>query len=108
MQITMGMLLQADACNSQIAIFAEEWPEGGEVTLATCQRAEQLGLDLDWAAESLLKAPAWAEYKKVKAAALAEYEKVKAPAFVAAVALQDTEGAAHDARHDGERTDTLM
>jgi hypothetical protein len=69
------------ACWEQMALVQAEWPEGIPLTKKAAVRAAELGLDFDWAARTLLPAPAWAEYEKVVAAALAEYEKVVAAAW---------------------------
>src|SRR3972149_6957627 len=81
MKITPELLRENNACTKQYDAFCAQWPRGAKVTLKNLQVAVELGLDLDWAAEKFLTAPALAEYEKVKAPALAEYEKVKAPAW---------------------------
>ena len=56
MKITKKFLESKRACAYHVALFAEEWPEGAEVTLDTCLRAAQIGLDFGWAADNLLSA----------------------------------------------------
>ena len=79
MKITAQLLRDANACEEQVAIFATQWPDGDEVTLANCRKAAKLGLDFDWAARHLLSAPAWVAYKEATAPALAACEKARAP-----------------------------
>ena len=80
MKITVAMLRAVAACPEQIAIFAAEWPKGGEVTLVNCRRAVALGLDLDFAAWHLLGAEAQRVYDAARAEAQRVYEAARAEA----------------------------
>ena len=73
------------ACDGEIKLFAEMFPQGAEVSIETISTARSAKLSLDWFAEKKLSAPAYAEYKKVRDAAYAEYEKVRDAALVAAI-----------------------
>ena len=79
-KITLRTLKAKGACRDQCKRFAALFPEGVEVTEALCiEHAAEF--NWDWAAQSLLTAPALAEYEHVAAPALAEYERVKASAL---------------------------
>lgn len=67
MRITADQLRTADACESQVAVFEAEWQDGMPVEDSSVDRIVALDLDVDWAANHLLTAPAWAEYKRVRA-----------------------------------------
>ena len=86
MKITAQMLRDKDACESQVAIFRAQWPDGVKVGIRAANKAVKLGLDLDWFIGSFLGAVARAEYEKAIAPAWAEYEKARASALVAAIA----------------------
>lgn len=64
MRITTKMLKQVGASCSQLTVFNGEWPDGVDVTKASCLRAVDLRLDVDWAARHLLSGPALAKYKR--------------------------------------------
>ena len=70
-----------EACKGQVDVFAKEWPEGAKPTLANCQRAAELGLDLDWFAKTFLSPPALETYNKARAPAWESYNKATAPAL---------------------------
>ena len=108
MRITNEMLVKANVCEDQRAIFAAEWPEGCEVTIETAQRAVALKLDLDWAARHLLPersfaaycaatAPAWATFDAAMERAFAAYCAATAPAWPAYDAATAAAWAAFDA-----------
>lgn len=91
MKVTAKMLKKKGACKGQIKVFKEEWPDGVEVTLDNCLRAEELRLDIYWFASTFLtgkcletylkaKAPALEAYLKAIITAREAYEKVKTPA----------------------------
>ena len=69
MLITRELLERRAACLDQAAIFAAEWPEGTEITLAAAMRAVELGLDLEWAAEHIMTEPAVHAYRDALASA---------------------------------------
>ena len=64
LMITAEALLQRVACETQVAVFRREWPDGCEVTEATLLRAAQLGLDLNWFARRFLPGSLWEEYER--------------------------------------------
>ena len=79
-KITLRTLKAKGACRDQCKRFAALFPEGVEVTEALCiEHAAEF--NWDWAAQSLLTAPALAEYKRTTATALAEYDRVTASAW---------------------------
>jgi hypothetical protein len=97
--ITKKMLCEHDACGEQVRLFIKTFGREVKITLAVCRNAVKVGLNLQWASENLLSAPAlaeyervkaqaWAEYERVTVPALAEYERVKAQAFNAAWKIQ--------------------
>jgi len=47
-KITADVLRRKGACLDQVAIFAAEWPEGIDVTVANMERAVALKLDMSW------------------------------------------------------------
>src|SRR5258708_10140837 len=77
-KISLDLLVGAGP--DKLAIVRQEWPAGIPLTKQAAQRAIQLGLSLDWAAKTLLTAPALAAYEKARAPALDAYEKARAPA----------------------------
>ena len=90
-KITLQQLKDVGACASQVCEFKKRFGDSVEVTEDLCLAVFDV-FDFDFAARSLLSAPAlaeyekvcapaWAEYEKVCDAALAEYEKVRAPAL---------------------------
>ena len=68
-------------CESQLSAVTAEWPDGIPLTKAAARRCAELGLDLDWAAQHLLTAPARAEYQRLKTTAWAEYEWLRVTAW---------------------------
>jgi hypothetical protein len=71
--ITKQMLIDADACPSQVDLFERTF---GDSVVVTVKRAEKVAalFDWEWAAQ-LLDAQGQAEYNRVDAAALAEYNR---------------------------------
>ena len=55
MRITTEILTKARACTSQVKVFAKEWPNGATVNLKNVCRAQEIGLDLEWAAQNLFE-----------------------------------------------------
>ena len=76
------------ACEKELAIVRKEWPNGIPLTKAAANRAAELGLDLYWAANTLLTRPEYIEYERARKAATApfksfpEYERAKAHAIL--------------------------
>ena len=93
MLITTQMLRDKNACESQVEIFAKQWPEGAEVTRENCLVALALGLDVRWAGRLLVflartaynkaeaEAEAWKVYNEVVAPAWKVYNEALATAF---------------------------
>jgi len=89
--ITKQMLIDADACTSQVDLFEETF---GDSVVVTVKRAEKVAHLFEWGwairlldaqgqAENMrAAAAASAEYRRVEAAARAEYNCVTAAAFV--------------------------
>lgn len=92
--LTATWLRRRNACEDQVAIFEQEWPNGTEITTAVIQRARELELNVGWliaqlpapAREAYKKAgaPAWEAYQKALATAQEAYHKAVAPAIVQA------------------------
>ena len=80
MLITKELLEDIDACTNQVAIFAEEWPKGVELSLESVLRATELDLDIDWFAQHFLSALAQKAYDEAIALAQKAYDEVIAPA----------------------------
>jgi len=78
-RITLAML--KGACHEQRSIFRSEWPKGGHATLENVQRAQAIGLNLDWGTR-WFTAAAKTEYERVRAAAKAEFQRVRAAAQI--------------------------
>ena len=83
MNVTKQLLQAHNACDSQVDIFAAEWPEGVDITEEVLRRALALDLNLDWAAWHLLPEPARKAYEEATAPARKAYEEAKAPAWKA-------------------------
>jgi hypothetical protein len=79
MKITKRLLQSKGACASQVALFAETFPHGTEITEAVCLAVADK-FDWNWAAQNLLPPKSDAEYQRVRAQAYAEYQRVCAPA----------------------------
>lgn len=54
MHITQQILLDHGACDSDVNIFSDEWPDGVDLTLSVLQRANELELNISWFAEHFL------------------------------------------------------
>jgi len=77
MYINADYLRQRKACNEQVEIFNAEWPSGVEITRSNLERAQTLGLNLEWFIFKLVIAQAWTDYERVRAQAQTEYERVR-------------------------------
>src|SRR6202034_1692729 len=91
MNITLQQLKAKGACEEQVALFAEHFGQGCEVTLEKCLSVAGI-FDWSWAAKRFLLptgqaeyfrvgATAWTEYFRVEATARAEYEHTVATAW---------------------------
>jgi hypothetical protein len=108
--VTREILLAAGAkfACSDLDAFCAEWSDGCEVTEETVARAVALGLDIDWAAQTLLCAPAREEYERIRDLAWEEYERVTVPAWkeydrIIARAWKEYERVRGPAREEYER-----
>ena len=73
-KITRQMLVDRYACNDQLGLFDNHFPNGfAVVTVKRCKELAHV-FDFSWCAESLLKSPIMAEYVAKSAAIWAEYE----------------------------------
>lgn len=108
MKITTAMLHEADACSTAIEVFAEHWPDGAEVTIENARKAQDIGLDLDWAVSRLFPIEAigpynvtvqqaWLSYYSLNTSG-GTYREAKVAAFVEAA--KTTEPAHQCARAD--------
>ena len=78
-RVTSDWLRSMRACDSAIAQFTADYPDGVDLTPEAITSAAGK-YDMDWLAERVLTAPAWAEY-----------ERATAPAFIAAAwGIQET------------------
>jgi len=87
---TKQMLIDADACPSQVDLFEKTF---GDSVVVTVKRAEKVAALFQWEWASCLLdaaaqpeysrviAAAWAEYCRARAAAWAEYCRARAPAL---------------------------
>ena len=80
MYLTADMLREKDACEDQVTIFEEEWPDGVEVTVEAILRAVELWLDIDWFVHQFLPAPVRKAYNEAMTSAQRAYDEVIAPA----------------------------
>ena len=80
MKITKHLLRSKGACASQVALFAETFPHGTEITEAVCLAVADK-FDWAWAAQNLLSPKSYAEHQRVCAPAYAEYQRVCAATF---------------------------
>ncbi len=87
-RITVTLLRQFNPCPEGLEAFREAFPRG--LTVATtgpgrarqAARAASAGLDIGWAAETLLDAVARAAYREAIATAYAAYQEADAVAFL--------------------------
>jgi len=70
MIVTAKDLRTAGACERVVARLEREWPNGAEITVAVCLRAQSLGADLNWAAYKLFGPKAQHSYQTAVAAAV--------------------------------------
>jgi len=62
MRVTVKQLERLGACEEQLNLVAMHWGKSVEVTPETCAEAAALGLDVEWAAETLLTDTQYDEY----------------------------------------------
>ena len=73
MRVTVAKLKRLKACDNQVRLFAELFPDGVDVTEALCV-AHAGKFNRDWAARYLLPAPLRADYESKRVALVADYE----------------------------------
>ena len=78
--ITAEWLAERAACPGQVEKFRAEFGASVAITPDTIRRAAAADLDLDWAAEKLLTAPARKAYEDARAPARKAYEDARATA----------------------------
>jgi hypothetical protein len=81
--ITASRLESLGACLDQVVLFRKTFGESAPLTLDNCKIAAGAGLDIDWAAQRLLKATAWKAYEEARAPAWKAYVEAAAPAWKA-------------------------
>lgn len=59
MKITEDYLRCLGADCERLQVFSVEWPQGAEVTIENCRRAQDLGLEIRWLAAKAFKPWAW-------------------------------------------------
>lgn len=80
MKVTVAVLQQADACPTHLRRFAQEWPDGAEVTLDNVLRALELRLSLEWFVNRFFTYAARAAYDAAIAPSGNEYMAAVIPA----------------------------
>ena len=85
----IDQLKAAGACIDQVQIFAKRWPRGCPVTAANLRIAIKLRLDIDWAAQHFLSAPAKAAFVEACAPARAAFVEAYVTARATAWAAYD-------------------
>ena len=81
MRITEEWLKGKAACQDQVDLFVKTFPDGADASEASIALAGEVGLDLSWLFDYVVRAPARAEYEKITAPARAEYEKIRDAAW---------------------------
>jgi vacuolar-type H+-ATPase subunit H len=92
MNLTYQMLIDTVACDYQVALYKENFPDNIKITLSVCKKAAKIGLDLDWFARHFLTAqaekvyqeataPAYKVYQEATAQAEKVYQEATAPAY---------------------------
>lgn len=76
MFIDSEWLKMRGACDSQVDVFEGQWPDGGEVSEESLVAAADLGLDINWLAEKLLRYPQHAEYLRLESLAWKECQRM--------------------------------
>jgi hypothetical protein len=85
-RITKAMLENLDACEDQVVLFDETFPDGVDAPAsdedvdALLARLDGVGLDIGWAASKLLSESAWEVYDETVAPAWEVYDETVEPA----------------------------
>ncbi len=99
MLLTADMLEQAGACQDQLDLFRERFPEGCNPTAELCKQFPDF--DYSWAAEKLLRQPA--AYQAARAPHLAAYQAAIAPHW----AVYEAAVAPHLAAYEAAKAETF-
>ena len=83
MIVTAKLLTEVNACEDQVATFAQEWPGGMKVNRENLFRAVELDLDIGWGADEFLRGEALKAYNKATAEATKAYHEAIAEALKA-------------------------
>ena len=79
--ITPEWLKEHDACEDQVTLFEEIWPDGAAITQEALATAASAGLNLEWLAERLFSDSTYADYEVQRALLYADYLANRAPAY---------------------------
>jgi len=63
-KITLGVLHEHRACETQCVVFSEHWPKGARITPCFLRKAAEVLLNLNWAAMKFLPNKEWLQYKQ--------------------------------------------
>lgn len=74
-------LVEHSACEEQIEIFKQEWPEGALVTRENLSRAIKIGLDLEWLIKKLMAFLSYERYKAKRSVFYEAHETKLEPVF---------------------------
>ena len=80
--ITKEMLSEAKACEDQVQLFAEIFPDGARVNGINALKADKAGLDIDWAVEKFLSESKLGDFRAKRKPLYADYEAKRALLFV--------------------------
>ena len=83
MKITTEILKSKKACQDQVDLFIETFPEGTEVTEEACLKAASVGIDFEWASENLLNKDQLKAYEKAITPLWEVYEASTIPTWEA-------------------------
>src|ERR1700678_3294188 len=98
MRVTRALLFSKRACTSQVEKFVKLFPDGVDVTEATCI-AFANEFNWSWAARHLLPATLYEEYHAKRAALYEEHQAKRAPLYEE----YDAKRAALYAEYDAKR-----
>lgn len=75
MSVDEAWLRGLDACDEEYDMFCEEWPNGAEVSKANLDRADVLGMNIQWFACNVLPKVVFDECKEKHYPFLKEFER---------------------------------
>jgi len=78
MKLTVETLIKVKACNSQVKLFMEIFPEGAEVSEDIAVSVADK-FDWNWAASNLLSPEGWNTYEEAEASLYKAYKEAVAP-----------------------------